>query len=106
MYDTIDRRSSLNDLIKALKQIRKWNETQRDKITNHIIMFPYNFDGCHWCLGLIRMSFQPSELSCKVEIYNPLPMIGNKEVQGGLLADMKTQITKVFETPRYIKVIS
>eukprot|EP00347_Sterkiella_histriomuscorum_P016707 403352160 len=100
-YDVYERQASINDLIKAFKQINKWSLLQSQKIKDHVIMFPYNFNGVHWCLGLIKMNFTTAyQLECAIEIYNPLPQIGDREVNQELVEILQQTLTKIYSKLR------
>ncbi|OJW70330.1 MAG: hypothetical protein BGO68_02550 [Candidatus Amoebophilus sp. 36-38] len=69
----------------AIEQINKWNtnKTETDnKITNHIIVFPYHITPSHWALGLLELELNESNqlTGAEVKIYNPLPEVGGAEV--------------------------
>lgn len=62
--------SSIQD---AIEKINLWNVTQQHKITKHRIIFPYQIQMNHWCLGVLELNFSNNQLiNANLKIYEPL----------------------------------
>ncbi len=65
------------DVAKSIKQVAKYNKSyDDDQITNHIILFPFNFDDCHWTLCKIKMLIKENDIEATIKIYNSLLDLG------------------------------
>lgn len=57
----------------ALKQLKEYNNShEENKITNHVIIFPYHASPLHWNLGSISLAVESDSISnLAVSIYEP-----------------------------------
>lgn len=54
-YDGEFAYAHVGDIVKAMKQAKKYNASHKnDKAREHVVIFPFNIDECHWALGVLR----------------------------------------------------
>ncbi|MCA0254845.1 MAG: hypothetical protein LCH20_05190 [Proteobacteria bacterium] len=56
----------------ALNQITTFNKSNRNVITNHLVLFPYHVNSAHWNLGIIKLTINEGNVANHtVSVYEP-----------------------------------
>ena len=88
----------------AIDQLLIWNNLQTDannRITNHIILFPYHITNIHWTLGTLKLKINSDALTnATIEIYNPLPDHGGRKVSNEALDYIQQLIDSKFSNSK------
>lgn len=97
-------KSGYNDITSnlkiALEQIKDWNANLWNKhknIENHIVLFPYNLNNKHWCLGTLQINFKlnKNKIDAKLLIYDPL--LSNSKFDSEVVKEIEELLRNVFE---------
>ena len=88
-----------NALEVAVDQILFYNNLVEDKekIKDHIIVFPYHITDNHWALGTLEINLDKGRfLGAVIRVYNPLPSCGGQMVSQEAIKNISALLNKKF----------